>query len=143
MATSQPVTRLIGEAERSLQALLNRQLQTAGLSFAQWVVLNILTDGGPLVVAELIGAIANAKICLSGSERDLVDELVDRHLIEGEAALTVSAPGRDVLQPLRTTVRDITARLISDVPEEEIAATRRTLETMTHRANLLLGRDAA
>jgi hypothetical protein len=43
MTGSPPVTRFIGEAERTLQALLQRQLQKADMSFPEWIALAILS----------------------------------------------------------------------------------------------------
>ena len=45
MTGNSPITRFIGEAERTLQALLQRQLQKAGVSFPEWVALTILSAG--------------------------------------------------------------------------------------------------
>lgn len=43
MTNSPHITRLIGEAERTLQALLQRQLEKAGMSFPEWVALTVLS----------------------------------------------------------------------------------------------------
>lgn len=43
LPNSPPITRFIGEAERTLQALLQRQLEKAGMSFPEWVALTVLS----------------------------------------------------------------------------------------------------
>lgn len=43
MTNSPHITRLIGEAERTLQTLLQRQLEKAGMSFPEWVALTVLS----------------------------------------------------------------------------------------------------
>ncbi|WP_454623399.1 hypothetical protein [Brucella anthropi] len=43
MTNSPHITRLIGEAERTLQALLQRQLEKAGMSFPEWFALTVLS----------------------------------------------------------------------------------------------------
>src|SRR5919108_660266 len=53
------LTRDIGEAERTLRALLERQLAGAGLSFPEWAVLSFL-DGAPLDRGKLVRALEAA-----------------------------------------------------------------------------------
>lgn len=143
MMTSPPITRFIGEAERTLQTLLLRQLQQAGLTFAEWVALTILSGAGPFTVSNLTESIAAARVVASGGERNLVAELVQKGLVGGDDNLNMTEHGLELFQPLRNTVREITARLIVDLPDDDLAAARRVLQTLTDRATQLLVSEPA
>lgn len=135
--TSPPITRFIGEAERTLQALLQHQLQKAGLSFPQWVALTILS-GAPLTKDGLAQAIAGARVVLPGSEMSVVDDLVAKGLVEPGPSFSMTQKGLDVFQPLRERVHSITSNLLAGVSSDDLTASRRVLETLTSRAAKLL-----
>lgn len=140
MTASPPITRFIGEAERTLQALLQRQLQKAGISFPEWVALTILS-GGQLPTEELAQAIAGARVVAPGSEMTLVNDLIGKELVARGQNLSITQRGLDVFQPLRDSVRGVTSRLVADVSSDDLAVTRRVLETLTSRAVELLRKD--
>ena len=140
MTNSPPITRFIGEAERTLQALLQRQLQKAGMSFPEWVALTILS-GGQLPTEELAQAIAGARVVAPGSEMTLVNDLIGKELVARGRNLSITQRGLDVFQPLRDSVRGVTSRLVADVSSDDLAVTRRVLETLTSRAVELLRKD--
>lgn len=141
VTNSPPITRYIGEAERTLQALLQRQLQKAGLSFPQWVALTILS-GAPLTREGLAEAIADARLVLPGSEMSVVDDLVANDFVAMGQTLTITRNGFDLFQPLRDNVRGITSSLLADVPGDDLTIARRVLETLTGRAAELLRMEA-
>lgn len=140
MTNSPPITRFIGEAERTLQALLQRQLQKAGMSFPEWVALTILS-GGQLTAEGLAQAIADARVVVPGREMTVVDDLIGKELVARGQNLSMTQRGLDVFQPLRDSVRGVTSRLVADVPSDDLAVTRRVLETLTSRAVELLRKD--
>ncbi|KYB44935.1 hypothetical protein AB664_16475 [Brucella anthropi] len=80
MTNSPPITRFIGEAERTLQALLQRQLEKAGMSFPEWVALTILS-GGQLTAEGLVQTIADARVVVPGREMTVVDDLIGKELV--------------------------------------------------------------
>lgn len=141
MTNSPPITRYIGEAERTLQALLQRQLQKAGLSFPQWVALTILS-GAPLTREGLAQAIADARLVLPGREMSVVDDLVAEDFVVLGQNLAITRKGLDLFQPLRENVRGITSGLLADVSGDDLTVTRRVLETVTSRAAELLRMEA-
>ncbi|WP_125270180.1 hypothetical protein [Agrobacterium sp. FDAARGOS_525] len=140
MTNSPPITRFIGVAERTLQALLQRQLQKAGMSFPEWVALTILS-GGQLTAEGLAQAIADARVVVPGREMTVVDDLIGKELVARGQNLSMTQRGLDVFQPLRDSVRGVTSRLVADVPSDDLAVTRRVLETLTSRAVELLRKD--
>lgn len=137
MTNSPPLTRYIGEAERTLQALLQRQLEKADLSFPQWVALTILS-GAPLTTEGLVQAIAASRVVPPGSEMSVVDDLVAEDFVESGPNLSMTRKGLDVFHPLRDSVRGITSSLLADVSGDDLIVTRRVLETLTSRAAELL-----
>ncbi|MFB8342729.1 hypothetical protein ACWGNA_25760 [Brucella cytisi] len=140
MTNSPPITRFIGEAERTLQALLQRQLQKAGMSFPEWVALTILS-GGQLTAEGLAQAITDARVVVPGREMTVVDDLIGKELVARGQNLSMTQRGLDVFQPLRDSVRGVTSRLVADVPSDDLVVTRRVLETLTSRAVELLRKD--
>ncbi len=138
MANVAPLTRYIGEAERTLQALLQRQLRRAGLSFSEWVAMTILSGAASLPASRLLEAVAGARVVAPGKESGLVDELVTRGLVRGEDELALTDKGLELFRPLRSNVGQITAGLLEDLPDSDVEATRRVLETITVRASRLL-----
>lgn len=138
MKPTPPLTRFIGEAERTLQAVLRQRLERAGLTFEEWVTLTILSGPTEPDKTQLIKQIAAAKVVAPGDEAELVQAMIQRDFIAGDSALALSEHGRTVFEPLRDAVRGITAGLFADLPAEDLDTTRRVLETVTQRANQLL-----
>ena len=139
MTRSEPLTRYVGQAERTLQALLQTQLQTADISFPEWAVLTFLNGTGTLTRAQLAEAINKGRVIESEATDDLVDAMSGRGLIEeSQARLAMTETGREVYRRLRSKVMMITATLESEIPEEDLAATRRTLKIVSERAEDIL-----
>jgi DNA-binding MarR family transcriptional regulator len=115
-----------------------RQLDLAKLSFAEWVALTILTAAATLSRPDLVTRIAAARVVPPGAEPELIAEMIGKNLVQSEERIIITEQGRAVYAPLRRSVQDITGRLLSDIPDEDIAAARRVLETVTQRAGNLL-----
>lgn len=143
MPTPLPLTKHVGQAERTLQALLQVQLARFDLGFPEWTVLTFLSGSGPLDRAQLVERIVGGRIAGSGEAPALVDAMATSGLIAPvEGGLAITAAGREVFLPLRAAVERITATLVEDVPEADLEATRRTLEAVTRRAAQFLATDA-
>jgi len=140
VTNSPPITRLIGEAERTLQALLQRQLQKADMSFPEWVALTILS-GGQLTAEGLAQAIAGARVMAPGREMTVVKDLIGKELVARGENLSMTQRGLDVFQPLWDSMRGVTSRLVADVSSDDLTVTRYVLETLTSRAVELLRKD--
>ena len=69
MSIKPPLTRDIGQAERTLQALLQHQLAPSNLTFPQWAVLTFLTGAGPLGQNTLIDLLNKGKIVASNEAK--------------------------------------------------------------------------
>ena len=126
---------LIGETEKTLDALLHRFLQTTGLTERQWVTLRLagMLDGS--VDADGL-ATALADRAHFSDAGDLVAELTDRGLL---ADGRLSAAGRELTTTLQTTITADTAPIWDDLPSDDVAAATRVLNEVITRARVLLG----
>jgi hypothetical protein len=141
--TPAPLTRDIGEAERSLRALLERELDGTGLSFAQWTAHVFLAGAGPLPEGELIGRLLAGRVAPEADARTAVDGLRAAGLVaatgeHGDGALALTSAGEAVFAPLRGAVAAITEDLHRDLPTADVDAARRTLAEIARRANRAL-----
>ena len=126
---------LIGETEKTLDALLHRFLQTTGLTERQWVTLRLagMLDGS--VDADGL-ATALADRAHFSDAGDLVAELTDRGLL---ADGRLSAAGRELTTTLQTTITADTAPIWDNLPSDDVAAATRVLNEVITRARVLLG----
>lgn len=138
MTNAEPLTRYLGKAERTLQALLQIQLRAAGITFAEWAVLTFLS-GGPLTRQQLIDAVGKGHVAGSQGPADLIKSMIDRGFAEvsGEQ-LAMTAKGKGIFDPVRGSVMKITTDLEFGISEDDLAATRRTLQTLSERATRML-----
>ena len=126
---------LIGETEKTLNALLHRFLQRTGLTERQWVTLRLagMLDGS--VDADGL-ATALADRAHFSDAGDLVAELTDRGLL---ADGRLSAAGRELTTTLQTTITADTAPIWDNLPSDDVAAATRVLNEVITRARVLLG----
>lgn len=61
-----------------MRALLERQLDEAGLSFPEWTVLIFLDGSGPLTLAELVRRQVDGRVAPEAEARAAVDGLLSR-----------------------------------------------------------------
>lgn len=137
-ATTPPLTRYLGTAERTLRALLEQLIDEAGLSFPEWTTLVVLDTAGPLGRDDLVRRQVAGRVAGEALAAASIDDLVSSGLIapagDDDPRLTLTAAGEVVFRPLRQTVTRITDDLYGDLPPTDLAATRRTLEEITRRA---------
>ena len=135
-------TRLIGQTESALGALLAPLLAEADMTFLQWVVLSLTVDGGAtspgIARDQLIDRITNIRKVDAADVSAAIAEL------ENAAALVITA-GQVTLTDLgRTSHSRLLARVeevtnyVFDLPAEDLAASGRVLATISARANSVL-----
>lgn len=139
-ATPPPLAKVVGPAERTLQALLQAQLARAGLGIPEWTVLTFLGGPRPLGHETLIEQLDHDRIADSGQASALLDAMAARGLIAPvDGGLAITAAGSEVFLPLRTRVANIVATLVEGIPASDLDATQRTLDLVARRATGLLG----
>jgi DNA-binding MarR family transcriptional regulator len=129
-------TQLIGQTEKTLNAILARLLAGTGLSEPQWVGLTIAVMGGPAESDPFAARVADAlKLDHSGADA-LVASLVEAGLLEVTNGLVKATPaGAELQTRVRTSVGQITERLWGDLPAEDLATAGRVLASVLSRAN--------
>ena len=125
--------RLIGETEKTLNALLRIGLADTALTEHHWVVLRSANLTPARSTADLIDT-ASGRTHLTEVPR-LVDELTDRGLL---ADGRVTPAGTALLTEVHDRIRAMTAPVWRDLPTDDVRATERTLSTVLARANAAL-----
>ena len=127
--------RLIGETEKTLNALLHRFLDGTGLTQPQWVTLRLadLLDGS-VDGTGLAAAVTDRAHFPDGA--DLVDQLTGRGLLQ-DGQLT--SAGRELTGAVQTSIAAESAPIWDNLPDDDVDATTRTLNEVVTRARLLLG----
>jgi len=126
---------LIGETEKTVNALLRRFLQGTGLTEPQWVTLRLadLLDGSG-GAGDLAAAVADRAHFADAA--DLVSELTDRGLL-GDGRPTPA--GRELTAGVQATIATETAAIWDDLPADDVAAATRVLNEVVTRARAVLG----
>lgn len=154
------LTRSIGQTERALRSLLHRHLEGTGLDFPSSAALNILSHAGCSTRDDLERLLVDGRIVQQAKAAAAVDHLLTSGFIEtmGVAAtgsalpgpnpdfgpddgLRISPTGEDISGSVRQEVARTTLDLFGDLPAADVDATGRTLKTVHHGAQRLLGLD--
>ena len=126
---------LIGETEKTLNALLDRFLERTGLTEPQWVTLRLagMLDGS--VDADGLATAVADRAHFSDAV-DLVGELTDRDLLT-DGRLT--SAGRELTAAVQTSITTGTAAIWDNLPSDDVAAATRVLNEVITRARGILG----
>lgn len=124
-------TRLIGQTEKTLSAILARRLEGTALSEPDWVVLNLAAaPRGAQALDEEVAGVLHVPI---DEASDRVRRLVDRGLLESpERRLT--SEGASLVASIRHEIGQITDRLWGDLPAADLDTAARVLSTVLDRA---------
>jgi hypothetical protein len=125
---------LIGETEKTLNALLRRFLEGSGLTEPQWVTLRLadLLDG-TVDTDGLVAAVADRAHFPDAAT--LVGELTDRGLLD-DGRLTPA--GRELTTAVQAAITTQTAPIWADLPADDVAAATRVLNEVATRARVVL-----
>lgn len=125
---------LIGETEKTLNALLRRLLEGTGLTEPQWVTLRVANQlDGTVGNDDLIAAVAD-RAHFPDADR-LVDDLSDLGLLD-DGRLT--SAGRGLTEALQATIASTTAPIWEGLPPDDVAAAARVLNEVVVRARAVL-----
>ena len=135
--------RVIGQAEKTLNAILGRQLAGTGLTEPRWVILTLAVTSGGTAGREAFTRIVSDALKISETEAraHIADMVAAQQLqVAGEPpAVTATGAARQLHSRIGTATADIVQRLWGDLPAEDLATTGRVLAIITDRANARLG----
>jgi hypothetical protein len=136
--------RVIGQAEKTLNAILTRQLAGTGLTEPQWVILTLaVTSGGTAGPDKFTRMVADALKISETEARARVGDMVTAQQLQitGDArAVTVTGAAHQLHSRISAAVAEITQRLWGDLPARDRATAGRVLAIITERANAELAR---
>jgi hypothetical protein len=139
--TSTFSTQLIGQTEKTLNAMLARLLAPTGLDEPQWVTLTIAVMAGePLERDALVSRVAAALKIDDAQARARIDALSAAGLLGEGSAVRMTDAGRRLHARIRGAVVEITGRMWGDLAPDDLAAAGRVLTTVLERANAELAR---
>src|SRR5438067_1674012 len=130
---------IIGQAEKTMNAILFRLLAGPGLTEAQWITLTLTAAGGESTGrGELVARVAHGLKVSEAQAREHLASLVTAQLVQdpGDDAGPVrfTAAGTEVFGQIRGVTAEITKRLWGDLPAEDLATAGRVLSIITERA---------
>ncbi|MGN6866963.1 MAG: MarR family transcriptional regulator [Solirubrobacteraceae bacterium] len=134
-------TQLIGQTEKTLNAILDRLLAGTGLDEPQWVTLTVAVMSGESADRDAFASRIAGSLKISDDEaRDRIDELAAAGLLGEGSPVRVTDAGRQLQARIRGEVVEITERMWGDLPPDDLAAAGRVLTTVLERANAELAR---
>ena len=123
---------LVGQTEKTLNALLLRSLEGTDLTEPQWVTLRLAEIGGADNLPRRVLDRARFK-----DAHALVESLTQRGLLADGG---LPDAGRALVNGVRQSTSTRTAALWNDLPEADVAATERVLNELLERARGILAR---
>jgi hypothetical protein len=138
-------TQLIGQTEKTLNAILDRLLAGPGLTEPQWVTLTIaVMSGGSIERAAFVSRVAGSLKISDAEAQARIDELATARLLESpdvdSSPVRVTDAGSQLHGRIRSAAVEITDRMWGDLPAADLAAAGRVLTTVLERANAELAR---
>jgi hypothetical protein len=127
---------LIGETEKTLNALLLRHLEGTGLTEPEWVTLRVASMSDGAVDHDALVTAVTDRAHFAGAAR-LVDDLTARGLLD-DGRLTVD--GHQLLTQLQASLAADTGAVFGELSSDDVAATERVLNELVSRARVVLAR---
>jgi DNA-binding MarR family transcriptional regulator len=128
---------LIGQTEKTLNALLVRELTATKLTEPLWVTLSFaVMSGAPVERERFAQRLADAIKIDEAQANERVARLIDAGLLGSSEPelVSVTEAGAELHARIRTRVAEITERLWGDLPDEELSVAGRVLGTVLERA---------
>ncbi|KAA2265356.1 hypothetical protein F0L68_04580 [Solihabitans fulvus] len=128
---------IIGQAENAHKPLMARVLAPTGLTFHQWVTLNLTAANGGTVERELlVGRLTGALKIDDSAALQAITGLIDSALLEAQpATVELTDAGQARYREIRASIDEVMARVYRDIPAEDLAAAGRVLTLITARLN--------
>jgi DNA-binding MarR family transcriptional regulator len=136
--TTPPFAQLIGQTEKTLNAILDRLLDGA-VSEPEWVSLVLIAgSGGTADRDEFTSRVAHALKADRQTAACHVGQLAAKGLVFSTpgagSAVTLTEAGQQLLGRIRKQVGDVTERLWGDLPRPDLDVAGRVLSTVLERA---------
>lgn len=129
--------RLIGETEKTLNALLRNFLAGSDLTEPQWVTLQLAIElDGSVDATGLAQAVADRAHFENATE--LVDALTARALVDEGGA---TPAGRDLVAGIRERIAREAGPIWQGLPREDVAVAERVLNEVVKRSREVLARQ--
>jgi hypothetical protein len=130
---------VIGQAEKTLNAILDRLLAGTGLTETQWITLTLTARGaGSAGRDQLVTQVSHGLKVDEAQARAHVAELAAAQLVQdaGDGSpVRLTAAGERVYGQIRSGVAQVTDRLWGDLPAADLATAGRILSIITDRAS--------
>jgi hypothetical protein len=146
MSTTTPAfgAQILGQTEKALNAILDRQLAGTGLTEPDWITLTLTAaSGGTLGRDQLESRVAGALKVSPAMARARIAGLAAGQLLEtgggDEPQVTLTDAGRRLHGQIRGAVTEITERMWGDLPAGDLVTAGRVLSVVLARANAELG----
>ncbi|MEU4580206.1 hypothetical protein [Nonomuraea sp. NPDC023979] len=132
---------VIGQTEKALNTLLERQLAGTSITEPQWVTLTLtVVSDGTLSGDALAERISHSLKVDQATAHQRIVELTAANLVRTsqDGIVEATEDGKAQWNQVRAAIARITEKLWGDLPEEELATAGRVLNTVLSRANTLL-----
>lgn len=146
MSTEPALTpQIIGQAEKTMNAILFRLLAGPGLTEAQWITLTLTAAGGEsLSRGELVAQVAHSLKTGEAQAREVLASLATAELVadpgDDSGPVRFTPAGTGVFAEIRGATAEVVKRLWGDLPAGDLATAGRVLAIITERANEELAR---
>jgi DNA-binding MarR family transcriptional regulator len=128
---------LIGQTEKTLNAILDRHLAGAGLTEPQWITLTLaLRSAEPVDRAEFAARVSGATKFSEADVEARISDLADAQLLDvTSGTVAVTDAGRELHARIFAANTDLTERLWGDLPAADLETAARVLAIVLERAN--------
>jgi hypothetical protein len=131
---------VLGQTEKALNAILDRQLAGTGLTEPQWVTLTLTAaSGGTVDRDQLTARVAGALKVSDAEAQARITELAAAGLVHAPSddgsPVQLTEAGQQLHGQIRTAVTEITHRMWGDLPPEDLATAGHVLSIVLERAN--------
>lgn len=141
-AVTPPFQQLIGQTEKTLNAILDRLLGDV-VSEPQWVTLVLIAhSGGSADRDEFTIRVAHALKADQETAANHIGQLAAQGLLltapEAGSAVTLTEAGQQFVRRVQQQANDVTQRLWGDLPAADLDVARSVLSTVLKRAEAKL-----
>src|SRR5260370_3210143 len=130
---------VMGQAEKTLNAILYRLLAGPGLTEAQWITLTLTAGGaGSAGRGQLLAKVAHGLKVDEAQAAAHIADLAAAQLVQdpGDGApVRLTAAGEELYRQIRAEVARVIERLWGDLPAGDLATAGRVLSIITDRAD--------